>query len=416
MNFPRPITPGISDDHRVLMPRYDGACLAGVMPAIADAIGVNIPAQPSVGINGIGTPHAGSNVDPAAFSGARHRETLKLPASKQVCVVLIDGLGWNLLRERSGHAPFLRSLLADGTAITAGFPTTTVTSMAMFGAGRGPGASRIAGYTVRDPKTLKLVNLLAWKGVADPASWQPHATVFEQIVAAGRPVLRTGAPHFAESGLTKTALRGGDFAGFTDLADGVDLTLDHIRRHRGGVTYLYWWEIDRVGHHMGWKSMEWGEQLEAVDYQIQRLVKGLTPGTQLVLTADHGMVDVALSNRRNVADEPGLREGVEAVGGEPRMCYLYCQPAQAQAVKQRWQNELGDGAWVLTREEAIDFGLFGVTAESTLPVIGDVVVLMLDDTAIVDSRSQPPHSMKLIGLHGSLTPDEVEIPLLTYQA
>lgn len=398
------------------VPNYDGKTLAGVLPALADSLGVHIPARPSVGIGGLGQAGAGALVDPSARSGTEYRKLLDLPTAQKVVVVLIDGLGWQLLAERGGHAPFLRSLMEQGQIISAGFPTTTVTSMAMFGVGKAPGASKIAGYSLRSPTSGKLVNLLNWRGEPNPASWQPHPTVFEKLIAADVPVLRTGAPHFADSGLTQVALRGGDFAGFSKFPQGVDLTLERLRAIDGGLVYLYWWEIDRIGHHAGWKSMKWADELTALDGEIRRLVESLPAGTLLALTADHGMVDVPLGARRDLASDAALRQDVELMGGEPRMAHLYCRPGTAAAVAERWRNELGDSAWVLTQQEAINLGLFGVVEERTLDVLGDVIVAMRDATAVVDSRVMPPHSLKLIGLHGSATAAETEIPLLTYQA
>lgn len=397
-------------------PDYSGKSLAGVLPALSDSLGVPVPAAPSIGRDGVGQAAPGPLADPAARSGSEHRELLGFPAAESVVVVLIDGLGWQLLAERSGHAPFLRSLMENGQIISAGFPSTTVTSMAMFGTGRGPGATKIAGYSLRSPTTKNLVNLLAWQGEPNPASWQPHPTIFEKLVAAQVPVLRTGAPHFANSGLTEVALRGGEFAGFKEFSEGVDLTVRRLRSHPRGLVYLYWWEIDRVGHHMGWKSMEWGDQLTTLDRQMRRLVAELPAGTLLALTADHGMVDVPLARRRDVALERGLSQDVVLVGGEPRMSHLYCRPGTARAVQERWRNELGDSAWVMTQQEAVSHGLFGVLEERTQDVLGDVIVAMRDDSAVVDSRVMPPQSMRLIGLHGSATPAETEIPLLTYLA
>lgn len=398
------------------IPDYHGKSLAGVLPALADGLGVEIPAHPSASSAGTGQKGPGALVDPAARSGQEHRQILGLPEAERVVVVLIDGLGWQLLRERGGHAPFLSSLMGASEPISAGFPTTTVSSMAMFGTGRAPGATKIAGYSLRSPNTGQIVNLLAWKGEPDPRSWQPHPTVFERLVAHDVPVLRTGAPHFAESGLTEVALRGGEFAGFTEFSDGVDLTLQRLKQTPAGLVYLYWWEIDRIGHHEGWKSYGWADQLTDLDRQLQRLASGLPPRTLLVVTADHGMVDVPDQARWNVADEPALREGVDLVGGEPRMSHVYCQPSAVAGVLERWRNKLGDNAWVLEQSEAIDLGLFGIVEDRTLDVLGDVIVAMATDTAIVDSRVMPPHAMKLVGLHGSATAAETQIPLLTYEA
>ena len=95
-------------------------------------------------------------------------------------VVLVDGLGYDLLRQRSGHAPFLRSLLPAARRLAAGFPSTTATSMGTFGTGLPPGAHGLVGYEVLVPGEDRLLNELSWENGPDPRRWQPQPTVFEQ--------------------------------------------------------------------------------------------------------------------------------------------------------------------------------------------------------------------------------------------
>ena len=76
-----------------------------------------------------------------------------------------------------------------------------------------------------------------------------------------------------------------------------------------------------------------------------------------------------------------------------------------------WRARVGDLAWVLSRDEAVAEGLFGSVHDEHLARIGDVVVAMRDAHAVVDSRHQRPELLALIGLHGSLTDDEVPVPM-----
>jgi hypothetical protein len=72
---------------------------------------------------------------------------------------------------------------------------------------------------------------------------------------------------------------------------------------------------------------------------------------------------------------------------------------------------LGDRATVLAREDAILRGWFGPVLPGVLPRLGDVVVACHGDTAVL-STADFPYEATLVGLHGSLTPDEMLIPLL----
>ncbi|HEY8719262.1 alkaline phosphatase family protein [Pengzhenrongella sp.] len=387
-----PAVPGFTQAGLVA-PRYDGAGLGAVLPAVADALGVELTVGPR--------------------TGARARATLGLPTVKRACVVLVDGLGHRNLTERSGHAPFLRSLLADGQVLTAGFPSTTAASIGLFGTGTGPGRTGMVGYTARNPSTGDLANLVSWDGAGDPHEWQREPTIFEQVAAAGIPVTSVGPGKFAGSGLTTAALRGGGYHRAERLDDRIDATVYELMGP--ALVYLYWGEVDKVGHHHGWGSWQWGEEVGALDRELARLERALPPDTLLVVTADHGMVDVDRSRRWDVATTPALSDGVELVAGEPRALHVHTRagsPGGADAVVARWRATLGASAIVATRDEAVAAGWFGPVSEHVRPVLGDVVVAMTGRATVVDSRTQSAASMSLVGVHGSFTPEEMYVPLL----
>jgi len=368
----------------VLTPRYDAAGLAGVLPAVAASLGVD------------------------RYAG---HDGLALAPARRAVVVLVDGLGYELVRRRGGHAPFLRSLLPAAHRITAGFPSTTATSMGTFGTGLPPGAHGLLGYEVLVPGEDRLVNELSWEDGPDPLTWQPQPTVFEVAQAEGVEVTRVGPAFFDGSGLTLAAVRGGRFAAADTLAARVDASLAAVRRDRRSLVYLYWGDLDKVGHVHGCQSWEWGDELESIDAELLRLVRSVPSDTAVYITADHGMVDAPHALRIDLAHDPELARGIRHVGGEARALQLYCEDGATADVVQTWRVRIGERAWIRTRDEAVREGWFGPVAPANLARIGDLVVAMRDNFAIVDSRRARPKLLALIGLHGSLTADESAVPL-----
>lgn len=369
-------------------PRYDAAGLAAVLPSVIASLGV-------------------PRWNPGPIS---------LPPARHAIVVLVDGLGHDLLTRRSGHAPFLRSLLPTAHRLTAGFPTTTATSMATFGTGLAPGSHGLLGYEVLDPDTDLLVNELSWENGPDPWAWQPHRTVLERADAAGLSVTRVGPAYFEGSGLTNATLRGGRFVAATGLSDRVDVALAAVRAASRSLVILYWGDLDKAGHQHGCQSWQWGDQLEAVDAAVSSLAAAATRDTAVYVTADHGMVDVPHAARIDLADEPGLAAGIRHVGGEARARHLYCEAGATDDVVAVWRQRLGDQAMVLSRSDAVDRRWFGAVEERVLPRVGDAVVVMAPGMAVVDSRRERPQLLALLGLHGSLTRAEVDVPLLSVPA
>ena len=377
-----------------LLPTYDASGLAGVLPAVVRSLGVAEP--------------AGERDGP--------RDLLDLAPARRAVVVLIDGLGYDLLRQRSGHAPFLRGLLPAAYRLCAGFPSTTATSLGTFGTGLPPGAHGLVGYEVLIPGEDRLLNELSWENGPDPRIWQPSQTVFERAAADGVAVTRIGPGFFDGSGLTNAALRGGSFKAAHSLDARVDSALEAVRASKRALVYLYWGELDKVGHVHGCQSWEWGDELELIDRSLARLVASVPSDTSVLVTADHGMVDAPHALRIDLAHDAELALGVRHVGGEPRALQLYCEPGATDDVIATWRERVEARAWVLSRDEAIRHGLFGAVSEHVLPRIGDIIVAMRDNFAIVDSRTARPKLLALLGLHGSLTPEEVAIPLLQVAA
>jgi hypothetical protein len=170
----------------------------------------------------------------------------------------------------------------------------------------------------------------------------------------------------------------------------------------------------------GWRSAQWRRTVRAVDRELARLARGLPAGTVLVVTADHGMVDVPHIDRLDLATRPGLWPRFRVLGGEGRFAQVYCEhgtaPAAVGDLAERLAKWIGERAWVGTRSEAIDLGWFGPVEDRVRPRLGDIIVAGREPFTLIDSRTARPQLLSLIGQHGSLTADEQLVPLLVQQA
>ncbi len=368
-----------------------------------------VPACPDYGSGTLGAVLPGVA---AALGAPTALPALELPAADRVCVVLIDGLGQHLLAENAADAPFLSTLTSS--VLRAGCPSTTATSMGSFGTGLEPGRHGLVGYQVMDPDRGVLLNELRWDPGVDPLRWQPYPTVFEHLTAAGIKCTSIGNTEFSGSGLTEAALRGPRFVGIDKLHDRVDGAVEMIGEP--GLIYLYWGQVDGAGHLHGVRSRNWLRALREIDEAVKRLARLLPADTLLLVTADHGMVDVPHDLRVDLADRPDLQPGIEVLAGEARFAQAYCAPGAGPAVAARLSAAFDDRAWVRTRTEAVAAGWFGSVDERVVGRIGDVIVAGREPFAFVDSRTASPNELKLIGQHGSLTDDEQLVPLMQYVA
>lgn len=356
-----------------------------------------------------------------AMGTAGFVDTLGLPACRSGAVLLIDGLGWELLLEHAADAPFLAEL-ATRAPLRAGFPTTTVTSLTSLGTGHLAGEHGLVGYTFAEPSGA-LLHPLSWsvRGAADSdrsliREWPPEQvqsgdTVFQRAAAAGVGV-RTAMPgRFRDTGLTRAALRGGEFRGVQALGDLAAEILACVAGPGPALGYGYHGGLDLLGHLHGPGSLPWRLQLSMIDRLVATLAEHWPASAILAVVADHGMVAVEREQALDADTDPALQDGVRLVGGEVRVRHVYARDGAGDDVSAAWRDRVGDRGLVLTREQAIDEGWFGpVVADRVRPRIGDVLAVMRRD-GVIRSSAEPGESA-LRGHHGSVTSAEQWIPLL----
>ncbi|WP_209325316.1 alkaline phosphatase family protein [Brevibacterium renqingii] len=373
-------------------PDYSGPVLSDIVPAAALGLG------------------AGSIFDTEVQERARR---LGLDRhSRTAIVVLIDGLGEQQLRRYSGYTPFFRSLADTRRTLSAGFPSTTANSLSSLATGRLPGAHGVVGYRVLDPEKDAVFNQLTWNLDVDPVAWVPDATLFERLTDADVDVVSLGERKFAGRGLNRASLRGGRFRDSKTLEERCSQALAEARAPGRRLVYLYWGNLDKTGHVHGSNSAAWTEELERVDLALSRLAADLPHDATMLVTADHGMVDVDHDRRLDLADAPELKAGLRHVGGEPRALHLYAEPGAEADVGSAWRETIGERGLILPKSEAIARGYFGPVAPHVYSRIGDFLVICADEFAVVDSQVESASALALIGHHGSTTERELEIPLL----
>ena len=377
-----------------VLPRYGEASLADLVPSLLAALDVPGFANP-----------------------------LGVEPLQRLCLLVVDGLGWEALLAARAWAPTLAATAARSRPLTTGFPATTVSSLCSIGTGTPPAEHGLVGYTIALPGMQRAFNCLRWspygigaaKDLRDrvvPEELQPNETTFERAARDGVEVTLVGQREFAKSGFTRAALRGGTYYGVHSLGDQVTAVARALAAGRRSFVYAYDPAMDRTGHVRGVGGEAWRLQLAHIDLLVRQLVERLPRGAALVVTGDHGMVDVRPEGRFDLADQPDLAAGVRLLGGEARARHVYAEPGAAGDVLAAWQALLGQSMWVVPGEEAIESHWFGPQMSARVrPRIGDVVAAAFGPVGVVQ-REVDPTQAQLIGHHGSMTEAEQLVPFL----
>lgn len=366
-------------DAGLSLPRYGDNALVNVLPSIA-----------------------------ARLTGGQ--PVLDLPAAARYVVLLVDGLGWHQLRTYADHATTLAGLMPSGEVLTCSVPSTTATSLTSLGCGAPPGEHGVVGYSFLEPSVGRVINALTWEGGPDDIDdFTQQPTVFQRLGASGIPSAAVTLERFAGSALTRIAFGGTRHFPVSDEGD-----IEHVAELLVGalsdsnVVYCYERMLDHDGHGFGVGSWQWLDRLGMVDDLAAHLLESLPSDVCLLITGDHGMINVPVTSRVVLEDER-LLTGHTFVAGEPRFRHIHgSDPA---ALQRAWRTCLGERAVVLRREEAIGAGWFGPRVlGKSVARIGDVVAAMTEDYAVMSNTA--PREFGLVGMHGSLTPEEMEVPLL----
>lgn len=357
----------------------------------------------------------------AATLGTESPNPLALEPAQDAVLVLVDGLGAELIRRYAEQAPTLAAMATR--MISAGFPSTTATSLTSLAVGAPCSKHGIVGYSFRisDSEGPTSFNPLRWTLDSaggptaidrfPPRDVQKLPSLLELLAADGVDVTYVMREDFRDSGLTRAAFRAsGDYrpANTVDeISRAVVETVARPSRTRRFV-YAYFGDLDMIGHIHGPGSPEWLQSLREVDAFIADLATDLPRGCRLVVTADHGMVTAETSI--DIDTTPALLADVTTVAGEARVRHAYARPGAEQTVLSTWESELAGHARVLNREQALEERLFGPGRDHA-DRLGDVMAIATGGVVLTRSWNEKLES-SLIGHHGANTAAEQHIPLI----
>lgn len=368
-----------------VVPDYTGANLARVVPAFMASPGARPAWVPA----------------PAA-------------AADQVVLLVLDGLGWLQLQERLHLAPNLAGL--EGRAVTTVAPSTTAAALTSLAVGAPPACHGVVGYrlVVDGPTGPEVMNVLRWKTPSGDAREFVDPASFQRVDPfGGVPVPVVSKAEFAGTGFTVAHQRGARQFGWFEPS-GMVVDVAQLVAAGEQFVYAYYEGIDKVAHGNG-MGPHYDAELVAADRLVGDLLEALPAGTALVVTADHGQVQVGARGmvELRAKDFPGVR----SVSGEARFRWLHLEDGhRAERVAASVRERFAHQAWVATYAEVERDGWLGEPGRSIDAEVrrrlGDIALLPFDPVAYVEPGEEDRHERKLECRHGSMTEDEMLVPLL----
>jgi hypothetical protein len=317
-------------------------------------------------------------------------------------LLVLDGLGWEAFAQYPECLPELGA--CRGGPVTTVVPSTTPAALTSITTGMAPSRHGITGFRVRLDQTV--LNVIRWQQ-ADGKRPPDPTVVQRQEAFCGRRVPVVTKAVFRTTGFTGVHLRHADFYGWQTTA----VLVEHVRGLVAGgapFVYAYYPGVDEIAHAYGLEAPYYPAELAATDRLVGDLLDALPDDAALLVTADHGQVHVGAEGW--IGLQP-LHSMVAAYAGDGRFRHLHARPGAAADLRDAAEQRHGGDAWVFTREQLFDDGWFGANPLSVARRrVGDVVLAARTAVGFVDPTL--PYEAQLVAAHGSLTPAEMEVPLL----
>jgi predicted AlkP superfamily pyrophosphatase or phosphodiesterase len=381
-----------------VLPDYGGACIASVTPALRSVVSARAI--------------SGTN---RATSEAETPDWLPEPAktADQIAFLVLDGLGWEELQSARGLTPTLAG--AAGGPITSVVPTTTATALTSISTGLSPAGHGIVGYRVLvgsdgpggRTEEAEILNVLRWRTNRGDARQRIPPRTFQPVAAfGGEPVPAVTRADFVATGFSAAHLDGARMFGWQVAST---LVAEIGRLVSGGARFVhaYYDGLDKVAHEHG-LGVHYAAELRSVDRMVSDLVCALPESSCLVVTSDHGQVDVGRS-----AEMPAneLLEASWLLSGEGRFRWFHARPRAAAELEAAAIEFHAKSAWVRTLEQIQDENWFGGRLSTEVASrLGDVALVAREPVAFLDPADTG--ESRLAARHGSLTPAEMYVPLL----
>ncbi len=335
--------------------------------------------------------------------------------------VLIDGLGLSL-RDRFPRGGFFSTSLAR--PLNSVFPSTTAAALTSLATAAWPAEHGISGWFTYFPEHRRVIAPLWFRERGTDIPGGEIRMSMNDLVAE-KPVL--GSFFRAVTSVLPKEISTGEYATWSragtpivpyrSFAHAARILHRLYRRVAGPTyTYLYLLTVDKLSHAHGASSDEVAAEVARVDSLLARVRETVPQSVRMIVTADHGLVDVPPERHYELRDDdPLARHLVAGATGEAAAPVFHVEPrSNPNAFLEAFADHPASESFSLApTSELARRGLYGPVplSEATKLHLGDYVGIATHP-AILEYVPDGREPLRHIGVHGGLRPGEIRVPLL----
>lgn len=343
--------------------------------------------------------------------------------SQNILLLVIDGLGYRYLMNQGAESFLSRHIQGKLTSV---FPSTTASAITTFLTGLAPQQHGLTGWFTYFKELGSVIAVLPFvprlggsslkaSGI-DPAALLVTPSVFQRIEA---PSFVISPQRIVDSDFNAFYAAQAERRGYQHLDEMYRSIASVLDADGRKYIYAYYPELDTLAHEHGIESSQVSGEFARLDRAFEAFMENIRGSdTTVIVTADHGFTELHPDKLIRLEDHPELAETLLLpLCGEPRVAYCYVRPGKTERFESYVRTVLKDRASLHRSEQLLQAGFFGLgnPHPRLRERIGDYALIMKEHCAIKDrllgEESHPP-----IGVHGGISRDEMEVPLIMVHA
>ena len=387
----------------------------------------------AVGLGGVAPDYTNSivnlmhSVGAACGGPSAHAQTQlralgqeELQEFRHIVVLAVDGLGAAYVKTRGGDGALRAHMRNEMSSV---FPSTTASAITSLLTGVAPRQHAVTGWFMNVDVAQGLIAPLPFvargdsrslDGVVTPGEVFTVPGIFQHLSAVDTHIIY---PHYLVGSVySRTHGIGARAHAFRSLQGMFDTVLDVLRAPARTYSFAYWPQFDSLSHEHGNASERVYAHYKELDVAFDAFTKRLRGlGAIVVLTADHGFIDVAPEQHIYLRDHPRLGAMLASpLSGEPRTAYCHLKPNVEDEFVAYIGTHLHAACSAHRSSELIDSGWFGpgLSHPKLRARLGDYVLMMKSPYIICDTVPGESVGFASIGVHGGTSEMEMRVPLI----
>jgi predicted AlkP superfamily phosphohydrolase/phosphomutase len=379
----------------MIKPDYKGGSIVNLMSSIAGAFGTK-----------------------SDYKQLRILKANELKKSRNIVVILIDGLGYEYLK-RKGKNTFLEKNLRG--SMTSVFPATTAAAVTSFATGTAPQQHTYSGWYVYLKEIGTVMRIMPFQPRAGGRTLDNYGLKTEDFLGTKSFTERIKAKSYVvmykelvKTDYTRALFKKAKISGYNSPGG----MFKQIRKainssNRRKYIYVYWPMFDKMNHKYGVNSRKTERQFKIINKRIESFVKKIK-NTTIIITADHGFMEHTKKEVIQLEKHPKMQECLALpLCGEARLVYCYVKPGKTKQFEKYVKTKLRKYCDLYKSEELIKKNYFGLyKANPKLKDrIGDYVIVMKKNYALKDWLLNQKRSFSK-GKHAGVSKEEMIVPLI----